>query len=241
MTLMRRILRPARLTAAALCAVVMPLAAWAYQEAPMLADQVAAGKLPPVDQRLPENPDVITPLQEVGTYGGTLRRMLGGSNDHNSILRIISPQGLTRWKPDFSEVVPNVAESWDVNDDSTEFTFHLRKGMKWSDGEPFTADDVMFFVDDLLNNEEFYPSPPANFAVERQADAGREDRRLYRQVHLRRALRAVPADAGDAAGAGAGALGQALLQAVRAEVQSRRAEAGRSDARACRTGRRCSS
>lgn len=154
---------------AAVCALLTPIAAWAYEQAPMLDDQVAAGDLPPVDDRLPADPEVITPLDRVGTYGGTIRRMLGGSNDHNSILRIVGPQGLTRWKPDFSEVVPNIAESWEVNDAGSEFTFHLRDGMKWSDGEPFTADDIMFFVDDLLHNEDFYPNPPARFVVAGEA------------------------------------------------------------------------
>lgn len=155
------------LSAAVYCAVLaMPVSALAYQEAPMLADMVAAGTLPEVDTRLPESPEVVTPLEEVGVYGGTLRRMLGGSSDHNSILRIVSPQGLTRWKADFSGVIPNVAESYESNEEASEFTFHLRKGMKWSDGEPFNADDIMFFVNDLLNNEEFYPSPPSNFAID---------------------------------------------------------------------------
>ena len=154
------------IAATAFCGMLLgPAAAMAFQEAPGLAEQVAAGKLPPVEERLPEKPEVITPLQEIGTYGGKLRRVLGGSNDHNSILRIVSPQGLTRWKPDFSEVIPNVAESWEVNDEGSEFTFHLRKGMKWSDGHPFTADDIVFFVDDLLHNTEFYPNPPARFVV----------------------------------------------------------------------------
>ncbi|MFN3146785.1 MAG: ABC transporter substrate-binding protein [Paracoccaceae bacterium] len=135
----------------------------------MLAERVAAGTLPPVAERLPSSPEVITPLDSTGVYGGTLRRMLSGSNDHNSFLRIVGPQGLTRWKPDFSEVVPNVAESWTVNEDSSEFTFKLREGMKWSDGAPFTADDIMFFVEDLLNNEEFYPNAPARFVVAGEA------------------------------------------------------------------------
>ncbi|MCG6903292.1 MAG: ABC transporter substrate-binding protein [Rhodobacter sp.] len=160
-----RTMRPFSFASAAAGAIMLPLAAWAFNEAPSLAEQVAAGNLPPVDERLPKAPEVITPLQEVGVYGGTIRRFLSGSNDHNSILRFVSPQGLTRWKPDFSEVIPNVAESWTVNDDSSEFTFHLREGMKWSDGAPFTADDIMFFVDDLLNNSEFYPNAPARFVV----------------------------------------------------------------------------
>ncbi|MCO6384726.1 ABC transporter substrate-binding protein [Oceanicola sp. 502str15] len=134
-------------------------------EAPALAEAVAAGNLPPLEERLPAQPEVVTGLENIGAYGGKLRRMLGGSNDHNSILRIISPQGLTRWKPDFSGVVPNVAESWTTNEDGSEFTFKLREGMKWSDGEPFTADDILFFVNDLLNNQEFYPNAPARFVV----------------------------------------------------------------------------
>ncbi len=150
---------------AALLVGLMPSLALALNEAPSLAEQVAAGALPAVEDRLPASPEVVTPLEDVGAYGGTLRRVLGGSNDHNSILRIVSPQGLTRWKPDFSEVIPNVAESWEVNETGSEFTFNLREGMKWSDGEPFTADDIMFFVEDLLHNEEFYPSAPARFVV----------------------------------------------------------------------------
>ena len=141
--------------------MVTSFSASANQQSPMLD---GAG-LPPVAERLPESPEVISPLQEVGQYGGTIRRFLSGSNDHNSILRFVLPQGLTRWKPDFSEVVPNVAESWETNADSSEFTFKLRKGMKWSDGQPFTADDIMFFVDDLLHNKEFYPNAPARFVV----------------------------------------------------------------------------
>ncbi len=155
----------ASFAAVAAGAVMIPAAASA-NEAPGLAEQVAAGTLPPLAERLPSEPEVVTPLEGVGTYGGSLRRVLGGSNDHNSILRIVSPQGLTRWAPDFSTVVPNVAEGWTVNEAGTEFTFNLREGMKWSDGHPFTADDIVFFVDDLLQNEEFYPNPLARYVVD---------------------------------------------------------------------------
>ena len=153
---MRQMRRIAPVAAAAAGAIIFPLAAASAGEAPMLAEMVAAGDLPPLEERLPVNPEVVTPFEEIGIYGGTLRRVLGGSNDHNSILRFVSPQGLTRWKPDFSEVIPNLAESWTVNDEGTEFTFKLREGMKWSDGAPFTADDLMFYVQDLLQNQEFY-------------------------------------------------------------------------------------
>ena len=158
---MTQVWRRSSLVSAAIGALMIPFSAFAYEQAPML-DGV---DLPPVAERLPEAPEVIEPLKDVGQYGGTIRRFLSGSNDHNSILRFVSPQGLTRWKPDFSQVVPNVAERWEVNEDSSEFTFYLRKGMKWSDGAPFTADDMMFFVEDLLGNEEFYPNAPARFVV----------------------------------------------------------------------------
>lgn len=156
--------RPMTVAFAAAGILVFPIAASAFQQAPSLDGQ----DLPPVDERLPASPEVVTPLNSVGTYGGTLRRVLGGSNDHNSILRIVSPQGFTRWNPDFSEVVPNVAESWTTNEDGSEFTFKLRAGMKWSDGQPLTADDVMFYVDDLLANKEFYPNPPARYVIDGQ-------------------------------------------------------------------------
>ncbi len=155
------------LSAGLAVAMAFPAFAQPYNEAPELAAMVAAGTLPPVAERLPVKPEVITPVDSIGTYGGVLRRGLRGSSDHNNILRIMSPQGLTRWSADFTETLPNVAESWTVSDDSSEFTFTLREGMKWSDGEPFTADDILFFVNDLLNNEEFYGgSPPARYVIE---------------------------------------------------------------------------
>ena len=140
-------------------------AAFAFNEAPQLKALVDAGKLPPVDQRLPTPPEVVTPLERVGQYGGVLRQALRGDADHNAILRAIGQQGLTRWKMDFSDVVPNVAESWTVNEDSSEYTFNLRKGMKWSDGAPFTADDILFFVQDLLPDPAFFKSPPARYVI----------------------------------------------------------------------------
>ena len=145
-------------------AILGPFSASAFNESPVLV----GNGLPPVAARLPTSPEVVIPLDSIGSYGGTIRRALGGSSDHNSILRFLSPQGLTRWEPDFSQVVPNVAESWSVNAEGTEFTFHLREGMRWSDGEPFTAADILFFVEDLLQNEEFYPTPPARYVIDGQ-------------------------------------------------------------------------
>lgn len=157
---------------AALGALLLGLSAgtaFAFNEAPMLAEQVKAGKLPAVDKRLPEKPQVVTPNAEVGTYGGVIRRGLRGSSDHNGILRYLGAQGLTRWTPDFSGIVPNLAESWQINAEATEFTFKIRAGTKWSDGQPFTIDDIIFFVDDLLANRDFYKAPPPAYAIDGKA------------------------------------------------------------------------
>lgn len=130
-----------------------------FQEAPVLADQVTAGTLPPLAERLPENPAVVTPFEQTGAYGGTLRvGFVGTSPGWGGLLYIAGWDQLTQWKPDFSGVVPNIAESWDVSEDATSYTFHLRKGMKWSDGVDFNADDIAFYFNDILMNIELSPS-----------------------------------------------------------------------------------
>ncbi len=134
-----------------------------FSEAPELAALVQEGKLPAVADRLPARPEVVTPFGSIGSYGGTMRQALRGNADHNAILRAIGAQGLTRWTMDFNGVVPNVAESWTTSPDAKEFTFKLRAGTKWSDGQPFTVDDVLFAAEDLLGNKEFFESAPARY------------------------------------------------------------------------------
>lgn len=134
-------------------------------EAPALAQLAKDGKLPPLAERLPKKPMVVTPFEKVGTYGGSLRRGLRGSSDHNGILRMVGNQSLVRWNLDFTAVQPNLAERWEVSDDATQFTFHLIEGVRWSDGHPFTADDVVFAIEDCVKNTELYSSTPAQLAV----------------------------------------------------------------------------
>jgi peptide/nickel transport system substrate-binding protein len=136
-----------------------PEAVSEYNEAPMLAEMVAAGELPPVDERLPQEPLVITPAEEIGQYGGTWHRAAVGPGDVRTPDRLMY-DNLIRWNKEGSDFVPNVAKSWDVSDDGTVFTFYLREGMKWSDGEPFTADDILFYVVDHLGNEDVTPTFP---------------------------------------------------------------------------------
>lgn len=143
------------LAVVALFGVSVTVAQMEYHESPMLADQVAAGTLPAVADRLPMHPAVVTPFKETGTYGGDLRVGFTGSNPGwGGLWYVAGWENLVSWSPDFSGIVPNIAESWDVSDDVREYTFHLRQGIKWSDGEPFTADDVMFYINDVLFNEE---------------------------------------------------------------------------------------
>jgi peptide/nickel transport system substrate-binding protein len=141
--------------------------AWAQAaktEAPALAERVKAGQLPAVGERTGAEPLVITPVEKVGKYGGTIRSALRGGADHNAILRLVGNQGLVRWSINMQGIEPNVAKSWTVSDDAKVYTFTLRKGMRWSDGTPFTADDVVFSMNDLTLNKEFNPATPARYA-----------------------------------------------------------------------------
>jgi peptide/nickel transport system substrate-binding protein len=121
----------------------------------MLAEMVAAGELPPLEERLPANPMVVEPVESLGQYGGTWRSGLRGGGDNAWLTRTIAYEYLVRWDPTWAEVIPNVAESFEANADATEFTFKLREGMKWSDGAPYTADDILFWYEDVLVDPEY--------------------------------------------------------------------------------------
>ncbi|RDJ21879.1 ABC transporter substrate-binding protein [Bosea caraganae] len=151
--------------ATALSAIPQAAFAQAAKEAPALAKLASEGKLPALSERISANPMVVK-VDKVGRYGGSLRRGLRGSSDHNGILRLVGNQGLVRWNLAFTEVLPNVADKWDVNADATEFTFYLRKGMKWSDGKPFTADDVVFSMEDCAKNTELFKSAPSSIVID---------------------------------------------------------------------------
>ncbi len=127
-------------------------------QAPALADMVAAGTLPPLEARMPTDPVVIEPLESVGQYGGTWRFGDARGADEG-YLNFVGYEGLTRVTPDGS-VVPNIVESITVNGDATAYTLTLRDGMRWSDGEPLTADDFMFWYNSVLTDERITPTPP---------------------------------------------------------------------------------
>ncbi|HMC37634.1 MAG TPA: ABC transporter substrate-binding protein [Actinomycetota bacterium] len=131
----------------------------AYHEAPMLADLVRAGKLAPVDQRLPENPLVVDTIEGIGRYGGVWRRGFLGPSDFNNVHRIVY-DALVRYSPDGTKVEPKYASSVTSSKDFTAWTVTLRKGAKWSDGSPFGADDILFWYTDVLLNKDVTPALP---------------------------------------------------------------------------------
>jgi peptide/nickel transport system substrate-binding protein len=129
-----------------------------FGEAPALAELVKAGKLPPVEQRLPQEPMVLKPLRSVGKYGGTWRRGFLGPGDSENGNRVRASDKLLFWDVNGTGIVPNVAKGWETSADGRRTTLFLRKGMKWSDGAPFTADDFMFWYEDMYRNKDLIKS-----------------------------------------------------------------------------------
>jgi len=135
-----------------------------FKEAPMLAELVKQGKLPPVVQRVPSEPMVLKPLHEIGRYGGTWRRGFIGPSDGENGNRINSSDKLLLWDVTGSKIVPCVAKGWEMGKDGKTFTLFLRKGHKWRDGAPFTADDFAFWFEDIYSNRDIVPTPIADMS-----------------------------------------------------------------------------
>ncbi|MEX2542936.1 MAG: ABC transporter substrate-binding protein [Trueperaceae bacterium] len=136
-----------------------------FSDNPLFAQAVAAGQLPPVDERLPAEPLVVIPYESCGVYGGSLRGTSRAPESGTSEFLSWRQVNLVRMSDDLRTIVPNVAKSWTWNDDLSAITFVLREGHKWSDGSPFTADDVVFYIDDLVKNQELHGTVPAPWLV----------------------------------------------------------------------------
>ncbi len=134
-----------------------------YSQSPTLDEAVAAGTLPPVEERVSDDPLVLEPVESVGTYGGVIRDITKANLDWQKIILQVEP--FARWNRDLNGVRPNVAESWEWNDAYTELTLNFRKGIKWSDGTPMTTDDFMFFWNDMVLNDDVPVSFPAGTVV----------------------------------------------------------------------------
>lgn len=145
------------LTSAVAVATILAITgpALAQQQSPTLDSFVESGDLPPVAERLPANPLVVDG-ETAGKYGGTWRMGMRGGADNGLIVKSVAYEGLVRYDHEWQSVLPNLAESWEINDDATEYTFTLRDGLKWSDGSPFTSADIAFAVE--IYHDPDYPA-----------------------------------------------------------------------------------
>ncbi len=134
-----------------------------YGEAPSLAAQVASGALPSVDKRLPDSPYVVPhKWLTVGKYGGTLN--MGCDNNEwgtsGFMAELQYGHSPLRYLRDGLEIGPGLAEKWESNADASEWTLYFRKGLKWSDGHPWSVDDILFWWEDQVKVEELKEYPP---------------------------------------------------------------------------------
>lgn len=118
-----------------------------FAESPYLADR----DLPPVASRLPADPVVATPYQSIGKYGGTARITL------DDRWQFFNWEAALTLSPDMRGVLPNLAESWSVSADGRVTAIRLRKGLRWSDGEPLTSDDFVFSFNHIWLDKEYSP------------------------------------------------------------------------------------
>lgn len=129
-------------------------------ESPMLTEMVERGEILPLEERLPENPLVLDPPDSIGRYGGTLEIVTtgdpGGTPDF---------MGLLRASRDLAEVEPNIAADFELSDDATTLWIELRRGLRWSDGEPFTTDDIVFAWEDYMMHDDLTPGEPSGFRI----------------------------------------------------------------------------
>src|SRR5256712_3447300 len=131
-----------------------------FQEGPVLGGQVRAGRLPPVEKRLPVDPLVVPVVMRAGQYGGVGRRAFLGPADSNNYVGVVY-DALVRFSPDGAKIEPKIAAGWESSKDFRVWTIKLRQGARWSDGAPFTADDIVFWYQDVLLNKDLVPAIPS--------------------------------------------------------------------------------
>ena len=131
-----------------------------FNQAPRFDQAVEDGDLPPVEERLPAAEDVyvVEPNDSIGEYGGTVlsatQALTTFGEDHMLMDLYVS---FVQPSPDASELTLNLAKDIEQSEDRTTYTIHLREGLKWSDGVPFTTEDIEFWWEDMHNNEEYAP------------------------------------------------------------------------------------
>jgi ABC-type dipeptide/oligopeptide/nickel transport system permease component/ABC-type transport system substrate-binding protein len=121
-------------------------------DSPLLAEMARAGKLPPLRERMPAEPTVLRGADGIGRYGGTWMRIANGPEDVAVITWRLAGATLMRWSPLGYPLECHVAKSVEPSDDNRVWTVTLRRGMKWSDGSPYTADDIVYWWEQEIRN-----------------------------------------------------------------------------------------
>ena len=134
-----------------------------FVEPPMLRLDVSTGRLPPTEKRLPQPPLVVR-MDQPGKHGGALHSLVGRSRD-TRLLVVYGYARLVGYDRNL-ELAPDILESFEVQEGRI-FTLRLRKGHRWSDGHPFTAEDFRYYWEDVANNKELSPAgPPRDLLVD---------------------------------------------------------------------------
>ncbi|WP_204115638.1 ABC transporter substrate-binding protein [Shimia biformata] len=142
----------------------------ANPDSAMLNSKIAGnGDLPPLAERIPAEPLVVVPYDSVGTYGGTLDVLSNATEAGTSDFLSVRHVSLVRYSDDLQTIVPNIAKSWEWNDDFTQLTIKLRKGHKWSDGAPFTSADIVFYHDNIMHDTNIFETPKDYITVAGEA------------------------------------------------------------------------
>ena len=137
-------------------------------ETPMFEDEVQAGTLPPVEERIPEEPlvvDLVSRGRVPGVPGGMLTTFVTRSKD----VRYMAVWGYARLVGYDAayDLVPDILRDVDVSEDGRTVTLHLRRGHRWSDGQPFTTEDLRYWWEEVASNAEISPAgPPVEMLVE---------------------------------------------------------------------------
>ncbi len=130
---------------------------WPKAEAPVLAELVREGRLPPLLERVGPEPVVMEGVDGVGRYGGSWYRLVNSITDFSTIYWRLSGANLVRWSPQGYPVVPHLAKAWEISSDFRVYTFTLRQGVRWSDGHPLTSEDIIYWYEDEVRY--FNPQP----------------------------------------------------------------------------------
>jgi len=150
----------------AFCLAVSGTAQADRQETPFFKQEVASGKLPKVDDRLPRDPD-LAEFETIGSPGGELRMLMSGPKDTRMMV-VYGYARLVGYTPAL-RLEPDILKSVDVQGGRI-FTLHLRDGHKWSDGHPFTSEDFRYWFEDVAQNSKLSPSGlPVSMMVQGEA------------------------------------------------------------------------